>query len=365
MDSTHDTLWPQITETVAALKPRVDAANAAWESGIALAGAGFHGIGAAHYLKAHGARLTGFFDNSPAKQGTSCEGLPIEALSSYDRTTKPFVLVTARHAVRTVEQQLAAAGIAHLSYDALFVCRNLDRLQAARARLGDVRSHHVFDQLLLARLTGHTGYCRAVYEANAYFALPEFIPAAHDHFVDAGAFVGDTIERFLWAGNGVFSTIRAFEPGAAQYAAMQARVKRLNAEWAIPEHTIILEQAALGDRNGTAHLQGTGQLQSSAITDKAEGTAVAIRTLDTVLADDKPATFIKADIEGMELGLLKGAAATIETYRPKLALSLYHHDEDFYTLIEHLTSIHPGYRFALRHHSPSLMETVLYAWMED
>lgn len=31
-----------------------------------------------------------------------------------------------------------------------------------------------------------------------YFSLPEFSGTFDDIFVDAGAFVGDTVERFIW-----------------------------------------------------------------------------------------------------------------------------------------------------------------------
>jgi len=91
--------------------------------------------------------------------------------------------------------------------------------------------------------------------------------------------------------------------------------------------------------------------------------AVSVISLDRYL-DGAPATFIKADVEGMEMALLKGASETIVRCRPKLAICVYHYPSDIPQISSYLKSLVPDYRFALRHHSPQLMETVLYAWAE-
>ncbi len=43
-------------------------------------------------------------------------------------------------------------------------------------------------------------------------------------------------------------------------------------------------------------------------------------------------TFIKMDIEGSEANALRGAEKIIRTYKPKLAISVYHKKDDLWTI---------------------------------
>ena len=71
--------------------------------------------------------------------------------------------------------------------------------------------------------------------------------------------------------------------------------------------------------------------------------------------------FIKMDIEGAELSALKGGIETIKKYRPQLAISIYHSDEDFIMIPQYLSKNLINYKFALGHYTPRITETVLYA----
>lgn len=71
--------------------------------------------------------------------------------------------------------------------------------------------------------------------------------------------------------------------------------------------------------------------------------------------------FIKMDIEGSELEALKGANATIQRYKPNLAICIYHKIEDFYMIPKYIKEIVPEYKMYVKHHTDGLAETVLYA----
>ena len=67
--------------------------------------------------------------------------------------------------------------------------------------------------------------------------------------------------------------------------------------------------------------------------------------------------FIKLDVEGAELDVLRGAVTTIARFKPILALSAYHKLDDFWTLMNFVKSIRPDYEFAMRQFADTV-ETV-------
>lgn len=71
--------------------------------------------------------------------------------------------------------------------------------------------------------------------------------------------------------------------------------------------------------------------------------------------------FIKMDIEGSELAALHGCERTIRQYKPKLAITVYHNLEDFWTIPQYLNQLGLNYSFYLRHFSIHAEETVLFA----
>lgn len=57
--------------------------------------------------------------------------------------------------------------------------------------------------------------------------------------------------------------------------------------------------------------------------------------------------FIKMDIEGAERDALKGAENTIRTFKPKLAISIYHLNDDYSVIPEIIYTMRPDYEFYL------------------
>ena len=80
-----------------------------------------------------------------------------------------------------------------------------------------------------------------------YFCLPEFAGNFDKSFVDAGAFVGDTVERFIWENLGTFQHIHAFEPGYRQFKALELRVQQFASEWAFDRASVSLVRAGLSE----------------------------------------------------------------------------------------------------------------------
>ena len=88
---------------------------------------------------------------------------------------------------------------------------------------------------------------------------------------------------------------------------------------------------------------------------------IDVDSIDNILKDNS-VTFIKMDIEGAEYDALIGAKNTLKRDIPILAISVYHKVEDLYRLQLLIDDICPNkYNYYLRHYSPTIIETILYA----
>ena len=90
-------------------------------------------------------------------------------------------------------------------------------------------------------------------------------------------------------------------------------------------------------------------------------TVIETRTIDSSVDSRERITFIKMDVEGAELQSLMGAQNTIQRYRPKLAICIYHKREDMTQIPLYIKSLIPDYKLYVRHYSNNVNETVLYA----
>lgn len=118
-------------------------------------------------------------------------------------------------------------------------------------------------------------------------------------------------------------------------------------------------------------LSSQSQLQMS-FDDMGPGTAVRDGAKDgsveTITIDDfvqqanlEKVDFIKLDIEGCELAALQGAQNTIRRFKPKLAISVYHRINDYFTIPQLIRRLGGDYRFYMEHYSIHREETILYA----
>lgn len=67
------------------------------------------------------------------------------------------------------------------------------------------------------------------------------------------------------------------------------------------------------------------------------------------------------DIEGAELPALIGAEKTILSCKPKLAISIYHNEDDLWNIPYYIYQKYPWYQLFIRHYTKITTETILYA----
>jgi FkbM family methyltransferase len=175
---------------------------------------------------------------------------------------------------------------------------------------------HAFPQYPLFFPKGYrwVDFCQTVDECfNArnwhHFLSPRFSLSPSDVVVDCGAAEG--LFTFISSMRG--AKVFAFEPDAGFVEGMRQTFSNLP--------NVVVHQCALGHKSGTAFLSRNEIF--SRITGEGKGTEVSIRTLDAAL-DGENVTFIKADVEGFEFRVLLGAETLIRANRPKLALTVYH-----------------------------------------
>jgi FkbM family methyltransferase len=116
---------------------------------------------------------------------------------------------------------------------------------------------------------------------------------------------------------------------------------------------------AVSDQNTFVSFDGSGS-ESSGISSTGETKILCVRLDDVVPANEK-IDFIKMDVEGAELSVLKGAKNVIETNKPVLAISLYHNWDDLWTIPNYFQDVHKGYDLLIRQHMKNSFDLVLYA----
>jgi FkbM family methyltransferase len=71
---------------------------------------------------------------------------------------------------------------------------------------------------------------------------------------------------------------------------------------------------------------------------------ITINKIDTIL-DGKKITYLKADIEGFEQEMLKGASETIKRNKPKIAITTYHSENNPQEIVDLIKSYVPEYNY--------------------
>ena len=180
-----------------------------------------------------------------------------------------------------------------------------------------------------------------------------FEPRENEIFVDAGCYNGNTAVAFIqWATKGydnIFSfeaDSRVLENCRETFKNYQIKGQLINKGLWYKTDNIFFDPQDIG---------------SSKIVSNNSLIKIETVSLDDFL-QGKKVTFIKIDIEGAEFKALLGAEKTIRKWRPRLAISIYHKPEDILEIPALLFEMNSDYKFALRHYSHSISETILYAY---
>jgi len=341
------------------------------EEGIFIFGA--HKVGA-KLLKAcstRGIRVIGFFDNDDTKTHATLDGLKILKPNAEITKDKVIVVASGRHS-NSILNQLAtyercrALNIHKFQY--LFdlehqaegsfrnfrdsLVENKKKFLTAFNRLSDDKSRQTFEGLLKIRLDLEISHSdRFKCDPNYEYCDELFIRKEDmESYVDVGAYNGDTldrIEQFLTPAKKAF----LFEPELEPYIKALSKYKERN--------SVYIFNLALSDTIAKTKYSSQLSFDSPAYRNQTSVTpSIQFVKLDSIGIDN--VSFIKIDVEGGELAVLKGAQNLIRQFQPKLAVCAYHKANDYWEIIEYVLSLVENYRVGMRHYSDILDDTTLY-----
>lgn len=161
----------------------------------------------------------------------------------------------------------------------------------------------------LSRLTDVLAYCYGPGEMEVGFACQKLCPP-DGIVVDVGGNVGTTTLSF--AASVPRGHVHVFEPSRALLPCLRRNLELSRA------HNVTVHPIGLADApsQGRLEIATPGNPGSAYVVDGAGGDAFAIQRLDDALADLPRFDFLKIDVEGYELRVLRGAAALLQKHRP-------------------------------------------------
>ncbi|MDF2511039.1 MAG: hypothetical protein K0S04_905 [Herbinix sp.] len=226
----------------------------------------------------------------------------------------------------------------------------LEKLGKTYELLEDDLSKKTFENTLKYRFCGETGYLTEVLQKDQYCPTDIFSFSDEEVIIDGGAAQGDSLSRFIELCNGKYPKIYCFEANQDYCRGIKYCFKHENL------HII---NKGLYDKNAMLfwHENGHGSYLSE---EKKSDFQLEVVSLDDTIKEK--VTFIKMDIEGAEQKAILGAKDIIQRDKPKLAICIYHKENDLWDIPLLIKELVPEYKIYIRSYYDVMdEETVCYA----
>lgn len=209
-------------------------------------------------------------------------------------------------------------------------------LEQVETCLADDLSKSVWHELLQYRLSGNYAHLKTAECDPAEVWETIFKPTAQEHFLDLGAYRGDTVKEFLsYAPD--YAAITAVEPEPGSFRKLCENTDSL--------HDCRCIHAATGNTDGSCLFsakKGRGSKVSG------HGIELPCLRVDS-LSSAVPFSLVNIDVEGNERETIEGMEETIKKFKPKLQIAAYHRTEDYFAIPLQVLALRPDYRVYLRH----------------
>lgn len=274
---------------------------------------------------------------------------------------------------RSVEKQLAALGIAHMTYNDLalddvmnqprepeWFLGQKSRVLQAYSLLEDQESQKIFVNVFCNRAAPHL----SDFDYADLYSAPQYFPDGivdlkdHESILDCGAYTGDTLEQFMEIKGEQFHLYHAMELDQENFEKLKQSIQKFPKK--IKEKCCCYPYG-VWDKTTTLSYGKMSSSDSFSIYNEKDRHKAEVVAIDDFFAS-KRVSFIKMDIEGAERRALIGAKRIIQKQHPRMAVCVYHKFDDLWEIPLYLKSLVPEYRIMIRHHAKfHVSETVCYA----
>ena len=211
-----------------------------------------------------------------------------------------------------------------------FLIDNREKLAQIYETFVDEYSKKTMLRVIEGRLTGNLDVVEDIWQKNQYWPEDIIKFSEEEVIIECGSCDGKTIMELCSVLNNKYKHIYLFEP---DQECEQALKKVIN-EISKTGKDITLFQSGTYKESGELSFSNEGVSSGLSKIDEFGTSKIDVVAIDDVIDDF--VTYIKMDIEGAELDTLKGAKNIIEKCKPKLAVCVYHKDEDLVSIISYL-----------------------------
>jgi FkbM family methyltransferase len=218
--------------------------------------------------------------------------------------------------------------------------------------LADERSKKIYKRLVKFRSSLSKRDLPFILSHEPQYFFKKFDFSQVKVVIDCGVGDGhrlDTIEKTIRKCPNI-QKVYAFEPDQRNYLLLAEKYKN--------NHKVQLFNEGVYDVDGQQRFHENESIVNSSIDFSGTGRLINVRTIDSMRLEN--VSFIKMDIEGAEQEALIGARETILRCKPKLAISIYHSNDDMVSIANYLHSLVPEYKLYIRQYWV-VFETILYA----
>jgi FkbM family methyltransferase len=341
-----------------------------------LFGSGNLGQKIAACFKEKGFKIVCFADNNEIKNNTVIDDIivytPAIAYEKFSKDNPTWVVTiwSPGHSFKKTFEQLNQIGVQNIipannifqifSKELLpyyhfevpnFYNNAKSKIKEAYSYLNDDESKEQYCKHLKARIGYAFNELPEATTYNQYFPEDIIQLSKPEIFLDCGAFTGDTLNDYLKYAKVPFNKYICLEPDPQNLISLNNNINSKSLS------NVEVIEIAVGNENAVLKFDATGG-GGAGLSDKGSINVNCVR-IDDFFKEE--ITFIKFDIEGAELSALKGAYNTINKYKPKLAVCIYHLPTDLWEIILYIKEKFPFYDFMVRTHQYDGLDFVLYA----